>query len=387
MEARARLTPSIGKVLLITVCWTLILVLSYVNSYLLIGDLVQMGKLSGSLAFWPDFAGNAILGVFGGVIGGSLLVFKVNRGYRHRTFTSGIVNSVVLFTLVFVGVSVTILFTMSFVFYGLQAGLAAAPASAWGNVLVNVYTPSFLTTTVTFGLIVASTQFMLQVNDKFGPGVLRQFISGKYYHPRDEERIFMFLDLRSSTEIAEVLGSQRFFQLLRELFQDITRPVIDSRGDIYQYVGDEVVITWPVERGFRDANCIACFFLIERALAERRGEYLERFGVAPHFKAGVHVGTATVGEIGVIKKDIVYSGDVLNTTSRIQQECNRLAVDLLVSRDLLDRMPVEPAYETTAIGEIQLRGKAKALALSAVLASERGARPTPQRSRNTSFGT
>jgi adenylate cyclase len=202
----------------------------------------------------------------------------------------------------------------------------------------------------------------------FGPGVLWKLVTGKYYHPRDEERVFMFLDLRSSTEIAERIGHKRFFELLRELFQDVTKPVLDSSGDIYQYVGDEVVITWPVPRGIQDGNCIECFFRIERALAAKREEYVARFGVVPDFKAGVHVGAATVGEIGVVKKDIVYSGDVLNTTSRIQEECNRYGVNLLASSELLRRLALEPGYQAVPLGEIHLRGKSEALGLSEVRA-------------------
>ena len=48
-----------------------------------------------------------------------------------------------------------------------------------------------------------------------------------------------------------------------------------------------------------------------------------QYGVVPEFKAGFHVGFATVGEIGVLKKIIAFSGDVLNTTSRIQSNCNK----------------------------------------------------------------
>ena len=89
--------------------------------------------------------------------------------------------------------------------------------------------------------------------------------------------------------------------------------------------------------------------------------------VAPAFKAGVHVGPATVGEIGVMKKDIVFSGDVLNTTARIQDECNRHRVNLLVSADLLRLMKAKNAFHAIPIGEIPLRGKAEPLALSVVL--------------------
>jgi len=368
VPSTARRTSSSVKVLLIAGSWTALLILTYLNEYLLIEDLIDWGKLSGSYTFWPDLWGNVVIGVGGGLFGGAFLVFKVNAGYRHKTFLSGIVRSTATFLLVYLGVALVLLFAMPFVLYTIQVGLAEGLRRGVDNLALNILTPSFVTTAVIFGLIVAGTQFMLQVNDKFGPGVLWKLMTGKYYHPRDEERVFMFLDLRSSTEIAERIGHKRFFELLKELFQDVTKPVIDSFGDIYQYVGDEVVITWPVERGVRNGNCIACYFRIVQALEAKRDEYVERFGVIPDFKAGVHVGEATVGEIGVVKKDIVYSGDVLNTTSRIQQECNRYAVNLLVSADLVGRLSLEPAYAAVPLGEIQLRGKAEPLALSEVRA-------------------
>jgi adenylate cyclase len=275
-----------------------------------------------------------------------------------------------VFLLIFVASQVVLLFAMPFALDTLRTGLTSGVRSGLRNLDVNLLTPTFLANVVFVGLVVAGTQFMLQVNDKFGPGVLWKLLTGKYYHPRDEERIFMFLDLRSSTEIAERIGHKRFFELLRELFQDVTKPVVDSRGDIYQYVGDEVVITWPVQRGVEDGNCIECFFRIERAIAAKSARYIQEFGVVPAFKAGVHVGEATVGEIGIIKKDIVFSGDVLNTTARIQEECNRHHVDLLASSDLLGRMSMGRRYVAALIGEIQLRGKAGALSLSAVRRAE-----------------
>lgn len=216
------------------------------------------------------------------------------------------------------------------------------------------------------GVLVSATQFMLQVNDKFGSGVLWKFIIGKYYLPRQEERIFMFLDLKSSTTIAEKIGSKQFFEMIREIFQDITEPITDNLGEIYQYVGDEVIVSWPVDRGLRENNCLFCFFDIERKMAERQAHYQEKYGQTPTFKAGLHIGEATVGEIGVIKKDIVFSGDVLNTASRIQGECNRYDAGILVSSDLLERMPLDRSFEKIPMGEIHLRGKANKIALNTV---------------------
>jgi adenylate cyclase len=204
---------------------------------------------------------------------------------------------------------------------------------------------------------------MLQVSDKFGPGILWKFITGKYYHPREEERIFMFLDLRSSTTIAEKMNSKKFFGLLKEIYIDITEPILNSEGEIYQYVGDEVVVTWSVESGLAGNNCLLCFFQIQQVLEQRKEHYNRVYDLLPSFKAGLHIGEATVGEIGVIKKDIVYSGDVLNTTSRIQGECNNNNVNLLLSSDLLERMKLNEEYVQIALGEVSLKGKKEGIAL------------------------
>jgi len=363
---RRRIGSSSVKVLVIAASWTLVSLLSYTDSYLLIGDLVTLGKLSGSYPFWPDFAGNLVIGIVGGLVGGAILVFKVNAGYKHRTFLSGIVRSALMFVLIYLCGAAVILFALAFVYNALRSSLLTAVASAWANVALNLYTPSFLATMLIWGMMTSFTQFMLQVNDKFGPGVLWKLLTGKYHHPREEERIFMFLDLRSSTEIAERIGHRRFFELLSELFQDITSPIIESRGEIYQYVGDEVVITWTIPRGTDDENCIRCFFRIGDAIAERREHYLERYAVEPQFKAGLHLGEATVGEIGVIKKDIVYSGDVLNATARIQEQCNPRRVSFLASSALLARLPMRSAYKILPMGEILLRGRSEAIALSEI---------------------
>ncbi len=246
---------------------------------------------------------------------------------------------------------------MDFVYFLFQFDFVPAVIKAWNNLIINIETPSFFVTMCLWALMVSFTQFMLQVNDKFGPGILWNFITGKYYHPREEERIFMFLDLKSSTTIAERIGSQKFFNLLKEIFNDITEPIISSQGEIYQYVGDEVVITWPVEKGLSGNNCLLCFYRIQHALNEKQNYYLERYNTLPSFKAGLHVGEATVGEIGIIKKDIVFSGDVLNTTSRIEGECNNHNVNIILSSALLQLMPLNGEYQKIPLGEIQLKGK------------------------------
>jgi adenylate cyclase len=338
-----------------------------VNTYLEIGDLRELGKVTGAYPFLPDFVGNVLVGLLGGLIGGYLLVYRLNSGRRHRSFMSDIAKAAVLFAVIYAGAAAGLVFVLAFAGEVVAGSPGSAPMAGWRNVVVNLATPSFAASMAMWGLVVVSTQFMLQVNDKFGPGVLWKLMSGRYYHPREEERVFMFMDLNSSTTIAEQLGHRRFFEFLREVYQDITEPVVRCDGEIYQYVGDEVVLSWAPVSGLSEANAVRCFFAIEEVLAQRHDEYLTRFGAVPSFKAGLHLGTATVGEIGVIKKDIVYSGDVLNTASRIQDECRRYHVNLLASADSLRHLPHADDFHVLSIGGISLRGRSQPLSLSVVL--------------------
>ena len=357
MKIKTRFRDRIQKVVIITLCWTLFSSFSFIGQYFFVYDLIALKKLSGTYEFWLDFIGTVILGLFGGLAGGYLLVFRMGSKYRTRSFAFGIINSGLLFIAAYLSLAVVGLFTMDFIYFIFQIDFHSALLRSGENVLFNLTTPSFFITLGFWALLVSGTQFMLQVSDKFGPGILWKFITGKYYHPKEEERIFMFLDLKSSTTIAEKIGHQRFFEFLKEIFNDITEPIINSQGEIYQYVGDEVVVTWLVEKGLVNNNCLSCFFEIQKVFVEKKKYYLEKYGILPSFKAGMHIGEATVGEIGVIKKDIVFSGDVLNTTSRIQGECNNHNVNIILSSALLERMPLNGEYLKIPLGEIQLKGK------------------------------
>ena len=217
-------------------------------------------------------------------------------------------------------------------------------------------------------IVVIATLIVLQINDKYGPGIFKSFLLGKYFKPIREERIFMFLDLRSSTSIAEKLGETRYFNFIKQTFQDITPAILKNKGEIYQYVGDEVVISWRMEKGIENINCINCFFDVQQSLHEKKAFYIDNYeGIIPEFKAGLHYGHVMTGEIGVVKRDIAFSGDVLNTTARIQAKCNELNVNILFSQYLLDRLNIgSDRIRPKNMGDMTLRGKKERLILYTV---------------------
>jgi len=180
------------------------------------------------------------------------------------------------------------------------------------------------------------------------------------------ERIFMFLDIRSSTTIAEDLGHVQYFELLNDFFRDIAEPISNNKGQIYQYVGDEVVVSWSLEDGLSEANCLQCYFDIVDIMAGYAQKYKNKYGINPSFKAGMHYGKVSTGTVGTLKKEIIYTGDVLNTASRIEGLCNKHDVDLLLSKSLIDKLPLNHAYNPKKIGEISLRGKSTEIMLFTV---------------------
>jgi len=219
---------------------------------------------------------------------------------------------------------------------------------------------------VYWGFTISLALFVLQINEKFGQGVLLNFLIGKYHRPKEERRIFMFMDLKSSTTYAEKLGHIRYSQLIQDCFFDLTDIVTDYEASIYQYVGDEVVLSWNIDKGIQHGNCVNAFFAYDNYLQNRRAYYLNKYGVVPEFKAGMNVGDVTVAEVGEIKKELAYHGDVLNTASRIQDQCNQYQRKLLVSRQMKTHCEKEPKYSFESLGTIVLKGKTKSVDIFAV---------------------
>jgi adenylate cyclase len=199
--------------------------------------------------------------------------------------------------------------------------------------------------------------FVVQVNRMLGRGTLLALLLGRYRRPVSEDRIFMFLDLRNSTAMTERLGDAGFNALKNDFYYDLSEPVLQTGGRIYEYVGDEVVITWTYRNGLKAGNCIRCFFMIEREVWRSRQEYFDRYGIVPEFKAGLHGGPVVTSEIGDLRKDIVHSGDTVNTASRIESQCRPLGRKLLISGSLLARMPEDLGLVLEDLGPVELRGK------------------------------
>jgi adenylate cyclase len=199
--------------------------------------------------------------------------------------------------------------------------------------------------------------FINQMNKKFGPGVLLPMLLGRYRNPKEEQRIFMFMDLKSSTMYAEKLGHLKYSGMIRDSFIDINKVLDKYRAEVYQYVGDEIVVSWPQSNDFDGITCVEFYFACQEQFNQRSQYYLEQYGIIPKFKAGLHQGIVTTVEVGDVKRDLAYHGDTINTTSRIQEKCNEYNSDILVSETFWDKVKLPLNYQKDFVGEVLLKGK------------------------------
>ena len=174
------------------------------------------------------------------------------------------------------------------------------------------------------------------------------------------------MDLKSSTTIAEKLGHLKYSAFIRDCFRDINVVLYPFRAQVYQYVGDEIIVTWQEQEGLKKHFCMEFYFACRKQFQNRADYYLKYYGTLPEFKAGAHSGMVTAVEIGEHKRDIAFHGDTLNTAARIQSLCNQHGQSFIISQHLLDKVGPHPLMQTESLGLGLLKGKIEEVGLVGV---------------------
>lgn len=219
----------------------------------------------------------------------------------------------------------------------------------------------FFKRTLYWLIIFLATKLFVEINDKYSPGVFIDFLTGKYRQAKKENRIVMFIDLKDSTPIAEKLGHEHYFGFIREFIKMISLAIIDHQGLIYQYVGDEIVVSWLSSK--RNCRKALATVVDARKNIQKRSEWFRRkYDIIPEFRVGIHSGDVTIGEIGIVKKDLAMSGDTMNTSARIRSACNERNQKFLVSKEFVECARLQPMH-AEYLGDFELKGKSEHVAL------------------------
>src|SRR5258706_752896 len=229
------------------------------------------------------------------------------------------------------------------------------------------------------------SNFLDELHRKLGRDAIFNIVFGKYHQVKQEDRLFLFIDLNHSTEIAEEMGELEFSHFLQDYYYDISEPIARYFGRVYQYVGDEVVVTWPLKKGVKFGLCVRCFFAIQKQIRRYHEQYQKRYGRVPEFKASLHGGTIVVSEVGKYKSEIAYHGDVLNTTARMLSKCHELNADFIISDFIVERVEMPKYLKVDPLGSFQLKGKQQEIELYSVYLSLKKSEEAARKRRRSLF--
>jgi class 3 adenylate cyclase len=198
-----------------------------------------------------------------------------------------------------------------------------------------------------------------------GGRVLVNVMLGRYRRPTREDRVLLFLDVAGSTTLAEQMGELRVQDLLTRFFFDIDEAIVTHGGEVHAYVGDEVIVTWPVGARPR-RSYVDCFFAIEDRIAALADRYTKEFGLVPEFRAGIHAGPVVISECGDSRRQVAYFGDTVNVAARLQAHCKDAGRRLLVSGELVRLLPEGADLLFEPFGPTELRGRAAPVEVFAI---------------------
>ncbi len=198
---------------------------------------------------------------------------------------------------------------------------------------------------------------------------------GNYHRPRQEERVFLFIDMVGSTAHAEVLGDFQFSRLVQDCFDLLSGCVTRQHGEIYRYIGDAAMISWDLNPSRNLEHSLDLYHEFVQLISWHKDYFEEQYGFVPRFKGAVHGGRVMTAVVGVNKQEISYFSDVINTLARLQDQCGPLKKNLLISGQIRHRLGDNPNYQLEAIGPMRLKGKQHEVEVYAVTAPSTAVAP------------
>jgi adenylate cyclase len=237
--------------------------------------------------------------------------------------------------------------TLFFQLGGVIAGVPFEPShkSFWINI---TYCVAFL----------VLANLVLGIANIIGPRAFLNFVIGRYHSPVEENRFVLFVDIAGSTGLAERLGGVGIHRFLDRTFRLLTLAVVDYRGEVLDYVGDEIIVTWRESSGAVDCRPLRCFMVMRDELSRASGQFEREFGAVPRIRGSLHFGPVIVGEIGDIKRAIVFNGDVMNTAARLEELSRNVDGGFLASRAAMQRFGSAPPFAVRDLGRLPIRGRA-----------------------------
>lgn len=349
MHKQSKTLENFKRIAAICTLWIICLFFYYLLIYFAI-DEIDPGKIH----FTRHIISGFILGLLFGLSNGFLEVFVLRQRFKRLRFGYTVILKTILFITAFIATVIGFILIENHVLV-----LAGLFEKSDGNEIAQFFGSTVFYKHGLFAVLFSFViNFLLQIDNKMGKNVLFNLFFGKFHSPRRQKKIIMFLDLTSSTTIAERIGDQKYSAFLKEFFYDLDEVISETKGAVYQYVGDEVVVVWDIKDGIENNNCIRCYYESKNNIFRKKDKYIELYSEFPQFKAGIHLGDVIVTEVGGLKSEIAYHGDTINTASRLCAAAKNSENGLLISAELLSFLNlIDDSYYIESVGLIKFKGK------------------------------
>ena len=298
-----------------------------------------------------------------GIFFGTLFLFinriTESRAFRRRSYGFNLLIKSIFYLAALILVGISIYFIFLFAGWTTVEQLETYKSLANTQFLVSIL--------VYFGIFIILMNFLELLNIKLGKGTFWEMLIGKYYHPHEEDLLFLFMDLKGSTRHAERMGHALYSRFLKDAIHELTPFIQKYHARVYQYVGDEVVLYWRTNNALSEFQAFNTFFEFADMLNYRRAYFIENYNTVPEFKAGIDAGKVTTTEIGDIKRELAFHGDVLNTASRLEKMCNEHKARLLITEHVRELIATQSNYQINFVSDMPLAGKAEKVKFYAVM--------------------
>jgi class 3 adenylate cyclase len=162
-------------------------------------------------------------------------------------------------------------------------------------------------------------------------------------------------DIRGFTSLSEKLSPSQLIAFMNRLLERMTRAVSGQGGVIDKFIGDAVLCIF--EGPDSAERAVACGIEMLRAVKSfnveenRQGDHLVRVGI------GLHAGPVILGTIGSTERmDSTVLGLTVNLAKRLEEATKVLGIDMLISGQVVIRLPKEHHHRFRELGEVWVKG-------------------------------
>jgi adenylate cyclase len=214
-------------------------------------------------------------------------------------------------------------------------------------------------TAVVFAFIASVlVNFTRVISFKIGRGVLIDFILGVYQKPRLVERVFLLLQITNANQLLKEYTLESYHNFLNKIYKEIAIAAMYNGGYVYEYVDNQIILYWKAPKRGWQSHLFPCYNAILAVMKNNEAYFNKAYNLVPKLVCVAHGGEVVQAEIGELKTEIVFHGDVLNTVGRMMQVAIERGKVLVISEYVQQHIiNKEESVQINSIGQIALRGK------------------------------